>query len=125
MGKRPKRSQHEKHELAAIGARLKHIANFKFGGSVTELVAATGISQPTWSRVLTGEQAPSWKLLLALIVMGVNVEWVLTGRGYPFLEDSVQHREASRRSASPRRSCPVRPSSTRTSSLGWTCTWIN
>ena len=92
MGKRPKRSQGEKQELATLGARLKNVVNLKFAGSTIPLVTATGVSQPTWSRVLMGQQAPSWKLLAALIDQGVNIEWVLTGRGYPFLEDAVGHR---------------------------------
>lgn len=97
MEKRPKRSQEDKHELAAVGSRLKKITNLKFGGRANQVVAATGISQPTWSRVLTGQQAPSWKLLVSLIDQGINVEWVLTGRGYPFLEDSPEHRAGEKK----------------------------
>lgn len=96
MGKRPTRGPAEKQELATLGGRLKGLVNIKFAGSAISLVAATGISQPTWSRVLAGRQAPSWKLLAALIDLGVNVEWVLTGRGYPFLEDSPEHRAGKR-----------------------------
>jgi transcriptional regulator with XRE-family HTH domain len=92
MARRPKRSVEEKQALASIGGRLKTIANLKYGSSPAELAGATGVSPQTWSRVLAGQQAPSWKLLAALFDLGVNVEWVLAGRGYPFLEDAREHR---------------------------------
>jgi len=92
MGKRPKRSVADQEQLAAIGARIQHVINLKFGSGQRPLAEATGISQPTWSRVIAGRQAPSWKVLVALMELGVNTEWVLTDRGQPFFQESPEHR---------------------------------
>ena len=68
-----------------IGKRLKLIRELK-GLSQTELGNSLGIMYQHVSKYERGESVPTWENLIKLIELyGVNINWLLTGRGKMFL----------------------------------------
>ena len=45
----------------------------------------------TWQNYETGRSSPRWRVLHALIDMGVNVNWLLTGTGEMFARGTTPH----------------------------------
>lgn len=65
-----------------VGERFKAFIDHAYQGIQSALAGKVGISQPAISRVASGEQLPSGKLLLALSRhTDLNLVWLFTGQG--------------------------------------------
>lgn len=69
------------------GQRLEHI-RAQIGLTQSETCARMGIPLRTYTRYATGERPPSADALAALAHMGVNLNWLITGDGSPWLTSS-------------------------------------
>lgn len=71
--------------------RIRHLFERTWNRNQRRMAEAIGISQPTLSRVLSGTQKPGRSLLLALGTFpGIDIEWLLHGRGKAPFQDPVQ-----------------------------------
>jgi transcriptional regulator with XRE-family HTH domain len=74
-----------------LHARIVELSNLVWEGNRSRMARDVDIDQPTISRVLTGQQKPSAKLLEKLATWpGVNVGWFLLGQGEPVLAPGMQ-----------------------------------
>jgi len=76
--------------LNTLEKRLEHIVG---GGSVRAFADFIGVSKSTIHNFLNGTK-PSWDFLLKLAEKGVNINWLLTGEGKPYMSDYVEKRDA-------------------------------
>jgi len=64
--------------------RFRYALTAIYGGSQRKMAAALGVSQAAVSRVISGHQDPSPRMLLALSRIGeLDASWVLTGEHQP------------------------------------------
>jgi hypothetical protein len=82
----------DKHEAAQLTERMQVIAERVWQGNQARMAEDLGVSRPVISRVLTGKQQPTGKLLAALLRRhpDVNLHWLLSGHGEPFIEPGVE-----------------------------------
>lgn len=67
--------------------RVSSLAEQLWGGNQSKMAKDLGLSQPAVHRAVKGARRPSYDLLIALAKDGrVNVGWVLTGEGDPFVK---------------------------------------
>ena len=64
------------------------------GKTQKEIGESIGGGLRTWQNYETGRSSPSWRVLHALIDMGVNVNWLLTGTGDMFSASTKQQHAA-------------------------------
>jgi transcriptional regulator with XRE-family HTH domain len=72
--------------FGGIKARLKELCRKDHGDNLADLARALGLRQPTLWKMVSGNQQPSTALLMALARKGVNLHWLLEGRGPQRLE---------------------------------------
>src|SRR5262245_59192177 len=74
-----------------LAARMRWLAERLWQNNQARLAAELRVSPPVISRVLTGKQPPTGKLLAALLSCHpeVNLHWLLTGGGQPLSEPGV------------------------------------
>ena len=58
-------------------------------GSKTKFSSLIGKSKSTVSFLVSGTQTPTFDVLLRLAKLGVNIDWLIMGRGQPFVENST------------------------------------
>jgi transcriptional regulator with XRE-family HTH domain len=63
-----------------LSSRLK-IARESLGKSQKEIAALTGASYRAWQGYENGENQPGAKVIEALAKLGINANWLLTGKG--------------------------------------------
>ena len=73
---------------SALRARFKALRKV-LGKTQKEIGEAIGGSLRTWQNYEIGRSSPNWRVLHALIGMGVNINWLLTGRGEMFADHTV------------------------------------
>lgn len=69
------------HTMNTIAERLKHAMLQAGDISQTELAESAGVSQPTIWKLLNGKSRKSKELPTIASALGVNLEWLATGRG--------------------------------------------
>src|SRR6266542_941217 len=81
----------ETQEDTQLTERMLLIADRIWKGNQAQMAKDLGVSPPVISRVLTGKQQPTGKLLAALLSRHpeVNLHWLLTGQGQPLLDSSA------------------------------------
>src|SRR5262245_10234320 len=77
---------------------MRLLADRVWGGNPARMAREVGVSTAAVSRVLSGEQVPSTRLIEALAHRSeINIHWLLTGEGDPLAEAG----------AGAGRSCPI------------------
>lgn len=64
----------------SVSERLKAIRD-KLGKTQKEMAVLTGISYRTWQNYEDGVNSPGWDACEALVKLGFNANWLLTGEG--------------------------------------------
>ncbi len=82
MGKRRKNSKRTGSPLSPAAERVRHVLWAFFAGSQTALAASIETSQSAISRVVSGRQEPTEKMMRSLAALpGVDKRWALEGLG--------------------------------------------
>ncbi len=81
----------DKQEADQLTERMVLVAERIWHGNQARMADELNVSPPVISRVLTGQQQPTGKLLAGLLSRRpeLNLHWLLTGQGEPFLDPSV------------------------------------
>ena len=74
--------------IVSLGERLRQVRNI-FGMSQVAVAKAAGVSVTAWQNYENGNQCPGGKVLGALVQLGVNVNWILTGEGQMMRENNM------------------------------------
>ncbi len=69
------------HTMKTIAERLKYAMSQADDISQTELAESAGVSQPTIWKLLNGKTRKSKELPSIAAALGVNMEWLATGKG--------------------------------------------
>lgn len=73
--------------MPTLGARLKALRQ-ALDKTQAEMSAATGIPLPTWKKYEGSDREPGAEALVAMARIGVNLHWLLTGKGAMLLASS-------------------------------------
>jgi len=81
----------DKHEAAQLTERIRVIAARVWQGNQARMAQELDVSRPVINRVMNGKQRPTGKLLASLLRRhpDVNLQWLLGGKGEPFVEPGV------------------------------------
>lgn len=79
MGNTKRDSEHASD--SGTGHRLRVVANRLFDGNQSELARSLGMKPPSFAKYFDGRRQPGAVVLKRLAKLGVNVNWMLTGRG--------------------------------------------
>ena len=66
--------------MPTLGSRLKALRQ-ALGKTQAEVSASTGIPLPTWKKYEGSDREPGAEALVAVARTGVNLHWLLTGKG--------------------------------------------
>ncbi len=75
-----------------IGERLRKVAQLLFDGNKSDLARAMDMKPSSFGKYLRGTRRPGASVLERLTRMGVNVDWLLTGRP-PILHERASSRQ--------------------------------
>jgi transcriptional regulator with XRE-family HTH domain len=73
--------------MPTIASRLKALRQ-TLGWTQVEMSATTGIPLPTWKKYEGSDRDPGAEALVAMATSGVNLHWLLTGKGSMLLGSS-------------------------------------
>jgi transcriptional regulator with XRE-family HTH domain len=91
--------------MSGIGQRLKALRE-ALARTQTEMCVATGIPLPTWKKYEASDREPGAEALTAMARSGVNLHWLLTGRGAMLLAAAAR---TSYQAAEPATAWPQEP----------------
>jgi transcriptional regulator with XRE-family HTH domain len=75
-------------EISGTGPRFRRIAELLFDGNKSELARALSMKPGSFTKYLRGKRRPGAKILKRITLMGVNINWFLTGEGPILRPDS-------------------------------------
>jgi transcriptional regulator with XRE-family HTH domain len=82
-------------EISGTGDRFRRIAELLFDGNKSELARALSMKPGSFTKYLRGKRRPGAKILKRLTLMGVNINWFLTGEGPLLVPDSSRSSSSS------------------------------
>lgn len=85
--------------METINERIQFIVNEKFKGNISSFCRSTDVKQPTMNTILGERKSkPSFDVISNIInaeaLIGINIEWLITGKGEPFENKNPQITEA-------------------------------
>jgi hypothetical protein len=84
--------------LDTVKQRLKYLVELLSRGKHTVFAKKCGIPPSSFQSYIHGERVPSTGHLIKIItVYGINLNWLLIGKGEPFVKGSNQEEEATER----------------------------
>jgi phage repressor protein C with HTH and peptisase S24 domain len=68
-------------EDTGIGNRLQKVADELYEGNVSDLARSLDMKPPSFYKYVNGERRPGTTVLRRLTLLGINLDWLLTGEG--------------------------------------------
>lgn len=75
-------------QISGTGPRFRRIAELLFDGNKSELARALNMKPGSFTKYLRGKRRPGANILKRITLMGVNINWFLTGEGPILLPDA-------------------------------------